>query len=137
MRFSYSYRKLLPNLLLSILWISTAIIYSIYHSTISIYGVLIFMIGIVFLLLFIYDILNKYIEIMDDAVIIYHVPKKRIPLQEILTVQNDESHLLIITEKKIYKIYKYLVKPSQLNHLEIVLSEMATTRLKSFRKFTL
>jgi len=104
MKFSYSKKRLYVNLILGILWTVIALSYFFTNEEIkwNVYATLI--LAILYITMFLYENIQKYIEVTEDKIKVNSIPSKEINLNELTDLKYYADDYTFKTPSKSIKI---------------------------------
>lgn len=107
------------NLILGILWLGIGISYFYeQNDQLKYKPYFVLTLGILYILLFVYDFKQKYFEIMKDKIKIKTIPSKEINLKELTEVKYYADDYIFKTPNKTLKIVKSQINKKQLPEFE-------------------
>ena len=115
LKFAFANKRLYMNLILGILWLGIGISYFIEQDDKLKYKpYVVTILGIAYLLYFIYDFKQKYFEITKDKIRIKTIPSKEINLNELIEVKYNADCFTFKTRNKSIKILNSYINKKQL-----------------------
>ena len=119
LKFAFANKRLYMNLILGILWLGIGISYFIEQDDKLKYKpYVVTILGIAYLLYFIYDFKQKYFEITKEEIRIKTIPSKEINLNELIEVKYNADCFTFKTPNKSIKIVKSQINKKQLPEFE-------------------
>lgn len=126
MKFSYSNKRLYLNLTLGIFWLATSLVYLL-DEKIKWYVYATLLLASVYIFMFIYEYVQKYVEITKDKIIVNSIPRKEIIISEINEVRYFADDYTFTTANKTLKITKLLINKKQIPQFENFYNTLSLT----------
>lgn len=125
LEFAFSNRRLYMNLILGILWLGIGISYFFEQDEKLKYKpYFVTILGILYIVLFLYDYTQKYFEITKDKIKINSIPSKEINLNEVIEVKYYADDYTFKTSNRSLKIVKSQINKKQLPEFENFFTEL-------------
>ncbi|MBU8882694.1 hypothetical protein KSK37_06325 [Kaistella sp. DKR-2] len=131
MKFSYANKRLYLNLVLGILWTIIGSSYFFEKENMKWNHYLFIVLGLLYLMMFAYEYLNKYFEITNEKIKLFSIPQKEIKISDIEEVKYYADEYTFKTENKSLKIVKSQVNKTQLSELENFFTNLQTELKKN------
>ena len=132
MEFAFTNKRLYMNLVLGILWLGIGISYFFEDDTkLKHKPYIVSILGITYLLLFLYEFKQKYFEITKDKIKIKSIPSKEIDLNEVTEVKYYADDYTFKTPSKSLKIVKSQINKKQLPEFENFFNDLQNNLKKN------
>ena len=132
LEFAFTNKRLYMNLVLVILWLGIGISYFFEDDTKLKYKpYIVTILGITYLLLFLYEFKQKYFEITKDKIKIKSIPSKEINLNEVTEVKYYADDYTFKTPSKSLKILKSQINKKQLPEFENFFNDLQNNLKKN------
>ena len=132
LEFAFTNKRLYMNLVLGILWLGIGISYFFEDDTKLKYKpYIVTILGITYLLLFLYEFKQKYFEITKDKIKIKSIPSKEIDLNEVTEVKYYADDYTFKTPSKSLKILKSQINKKQLPEFENFFNDLQNNLKKN------
>lgn len=124
MKIAYTNKILLSKLILGLFWIGLGIYY-IFEGIESKLGICFtFGVGLLLILMFIYEYLNKYIRVTSDTIKVNTLPEKKINLRELIRVDCYTDDYIFVASNRRLRIEKSRINKKDLPKFEIFVNDV-------------
>ena len=113
MKFSYTNRRLFINLFLAILFVMLGLSNFFQKELMNLNQYFFFIFGIIYILIFIFELINKYFIIEDDNIKVFSIPPKKININELTEIKHNEKYYAFYTSTKKIVIAKLIIKKEE------------------------
>ena len=132
MEFTFSNKRLYQNLVFGILWLGIGISYFFEQDAKWKYKpYFILAVGVLYIILFVYEFKSKYFKITSDRIIINSIPSKQIDLRELTEVKYFSNDYTFKTADKNLKIVKSQINQKQLPKFEYFFDNLTSSLKKN------
>lgn len=131
MKFSYANKRLYLNLVLGILWTIIGSSYFFEKENMKWNHYLFIVLGLLYLMMFAYEYLNKYFEITNEKIKLFSIPQKEIKISDIEEAKYYADEYTFKTKNKSLKIVKSQINKTQLSELESFFTNLQTELKKN------
>lgn len=114
MKFSYSFRQLIVNLIMGLVWIGLGIRSLYINETIDYKPIVFIIVGVLFLALFIFQYTKKYFEVTDDWIEVSSIFDKKININDLTKVIFTSGIYVFTSRNKRIKIVQPKIKRDQI-----------------------
>ncbi|NIF04235.1 hypothetical protein F3J23_02175 [Chryseobacterium sp. Tr-659] len=129
MKIAYKNKRILLNLIIGIVWIILGSSYFFETGTSLWRPYVIITLGVFYLSLAAYEYFYKYITITDQQISINVFPKKKMNIDDIISVNYYAGDYTFTSSDKTIKVLKSQINPKDLPRFEVFLKEL-TSKLK-------
>ena len=132
MEFTFSNKRLYQNLVFGILWLGIGISYFFEQDAKWKYKpYFILAVGVLYIILFVFEFKSKYFKITSDRIIINSIPSKQIDLRELTEVKYFSNDYTFKTANKNLKIVKSQINQKQLPKFEYFFDNLKSSLKKN------
>lgn len=114
MKFSFSNRQLIVNLVMGIVWIGLGIRAIFTSETLGFRPFVFIGVGILFLIYFFYQYTKKYFEVTDEWIKVSSPFDKKINVSDLTKIHFNSGIYVFVSERKRFKIMQPKIKRTQI-----------------------